>query len=158
MTEQLERFGMDHFQFRWVDNQHRDWRRQQINLNPNGLQSLEHQLHLGLQAMNLAQLAFTIILLPQKETELYALVKRTADMRLDINTVCCVRKTPRNSSDMKIQNDPSVLGNMKVKLNLKSSARSADRRLEATSRLLNNKTMLVGMDVASCFYQPSGTY
>lgn len=150
MSQQLQRFGMDFFRFQPIGlpvGASPDWGRHEIVLNNNA--GVADQLLNGFNGKGLANMAFTVVLLQRRDTTLYPIVKKVADMRLDLNTICCVRKLTKITREYKIQSDGSILGNMKVKLNLKSSPNTADRGLGSPLRLLNTKTMIVGMDVVS---------
>lgn len=153
------------------------WARSAQILEPDFVQA-EQTLTTRLTLIKRARpdLAFVIVLLPKRDTDLYTIVKRAADLNVNINVVCCVRKKPRQPGGAvrggnrgrgrgrgrggrggqqgdqprqhpEITTDANIIANMQMKINLKSHDSSIDRRLTDRSALLSEKTMVVGMDV-----------
>lgn len=93
-----------------------------------------------------------MILLPERVSpNMYAFIKEVADHRVQVIVACCTKKPARQGGNQApaITTDLSIMGNMLMKINLKSSKSSADRRLTAKTVLLEDKTMIVGIDVVS---------
>ena len=84
------------------------------------------------------------IMLPQRDTALYQIVKCAAD-NAGIHTICQVMRGGRPVIGL-----PNI-GNMLMKFNLKMSRDSVNQRIRAINNnqipYLNNSTMLIGMDV-----------
>jgi len=114
-------------------------------------QGLERNFNTILSAMKTGKSKplFTVIVLPKRELELYALVKRVAEIKVGgANVVCCVPK----SGALPIGDDTknfNIRVNMISKINLKSGSRTAGHAWKQVPALLQGGTMVVGMDVVS---------
>lgn len=88
---------------------------------------------------------FTVVLLPERDQDLYAMVKDVADRELGHVTACCVRKKGE------IPTSRPTLASIIMKINLKLNKESVDRKIKSLStyKLLDGETMIVGMDVVS---------
>jgi len=92
---------------------------------------------------------FVVIVLPRRDLDLYARVKRVAELGVGATVVCCVPKRQRLPSDPKDNNQYNIRANMISKINLKSDSTAAGHAWTHTPALLQGETMVVGMDVVS---------
>ena len=99
-------------------------------------------------------LKLVFILLPAKEVGLYALVKRVADQKVGMHTVCIVCQR-RRGKPYGPPSDPAFLGNVLLKCNLKMGVVGVNQKLmpKHATPILNDDTMLIGADVVSTIYQ-----
>jgi eukaryotic translation initiation factor 2C len=122
------------------------------NIIGNHLASLKNTKH---------SIKLVVILLPDNDSTLYAMIKRVGDLRLGIHTVCHVQKPPpkvlksAKTRDRSIKapqygpkSDLTTLANLHMKVNLKLGERSANQVLAKNSdKVLTPQTMLIGYDV-----------
>ncbi|KAF3481133.1 uncharacterized protein GIQ15_03892 [Arthroderma uncinatum] len=99
--------------------------------------------------------AFTIIVLPGYDAELYSQVKYFADMKYGCHTLCVVPKPPKNAGQgapLEINKQPSYLANLALKINLKLGGVNHQLEVAQTSRS-SPRIMYLGIDVT----HPTGT-
>jgi hypothetical protein len=87
-----------------------------------------------------------VILLPEKDYELYAAIKRAADNVLGIATVCLVM-TRRVPQGLMPKTDLGTLANICMKMNLKVDTRTVNQALKSKPPILQDRTMIIGIDV-----------
>ena len=91
------------------------------------------------------------VLLPEKDSRLYATVKRIGECELAIQTICHVCKW--NTDQEKRfdyfgpKYDAQTLANLLLKFNLKLTNKGVNQKLSTKSPVLTSDTMLMGMDV-----------
>ena len=98
-----------------------------------------------------------IVLLPDKDASTYAMVKRLFDQKLGLHSIChVVGYYEKWVNNQKIEYfgpmyDGNFLANLYMKFNLKcgSNTGSANQVLQNKGPLLDNTTMIMGMDVVS---------
>ena len=104
----------------------------------------EDVLHAGLEALTNSRgepVELIVIVLDRREVERYSIIKRWADSRVGIPTVCSVRpKFIKRSND--------TFGNMALKINLKMGGINHMLDDRAFGKLLKMKTMIMGADVS----------
>jgi eukaryotic translation initiation factor 2C len=82
---------------------------------------------------------FALIIMPDKGTQLYSVIKSLADIQYGFHTVCCVRESL-------LKKNPQYYANVALKFNLKAGG--VNHRLkEEHSIIKTGKTMVVGYDV-----------
>lgn len=93
------------------------------------------------------EIKLVLITLPAKNTKLYAMIKRVADVHVGIHTICAVTGWQRaDGMDFwGIKHSAQFLGNLLLKYNLKLGG--INHRLDDQKGLLSKSTMFVGMDV-----------
>jgi len=96
-----------------------------------------------------SKLLFVVIILPRRDLDLYARVKRIAELELGCTVVCCVPKRGKLPSDTTQNSQYNIRANMISKINLKSASTAAGHAWSQTPALLQGETMVVGMDVVS---------
>ena len=99
-------------------------------------------------------LKLLFVLLPAKEVDLYALLKRVADQQLGIHTVCIVCKQPGTKWYGPPTQAP-FLGNVLLKFNLKMGLWGTNQALLSgkSTPILDDDTMLMGADVVCAVVQ-----
>ncbi|KAI1618837.1 Piwi domain-containing protein [Exophiala viscosa] len=94
-----------------------------------------------------------VVLLPQKDMELYSAIKRIGDQRLGLPTVCHVL-TPEDD-ELKANSSPGFPANLSMKINLKADAKSVNQALAQKPGMLGEGTMILGIDVTHAVSQQS---
>lgn len=99
-----------------------------------------------------------LVILPDKDAELYGLVKRAGELQdgAGVHTICLAvgkNKTLREGQWIPYVGpklDAGFMANLHMKFNMKLSRKSANQTLATnTDKVLTAKTMLVGIDVVS---------
>ena len=88
-----------------------------------------------------------IVILPSKDSSLYAMVKKVGDRTCGIQTICHVAKTSTDEKDWGPSTNQATLANLMLKLNLKMGIGSVNHTLKVMPALLKRTTMLMGIDV-----------
>lgn len=145
------------------------------------LNSAENSLYAQIQRFKQQEPKFVLfVLLPSKDAETYAMVKRVGDQALGVPTICHVCKKRRYpvedeklsmkkakpqqkaKSDQEEQPEkiekffgpdvgPQFIGNLLMKYNLKARTTSVNQEFYSKVPLLDKDTMLMGLDVVSSF-------
>lgn len=96
------------------------------------------------------KLDLVVVLLPEKDMELYAAVKRVGDQDLGLATVCHVLRGPKNKDQppgVYPNMSPGLFSNLSMKINLKTDTNAVNQSLAVKRRMLAAGTMILGIDV-----------
>ncbi|KAK5952439.1 hypothetical protein OHC33_006482 [Knufia fluminis] len=154
---QLNAFGMTNVRFDPINgprpnDTYANWPASTFSVHQRDIDANERDLSAKFQQVKQKRCLFVVVLLPDRNNDLYAAIKKVADVQTQLNVACCIRKRWKlpgrgNFTPQRITNDANVIGNMLMKINLKSSNEAVDRQLTDKPDLLTGKTMIVGMDV-----------
>ncbi|KAK5089504.1 hypothetical protein LTR24_006146 [Lithohypha guttulata] len=140
--KQMKGYGMVNFNFhRYPDG----WDSHRLGWNNSVRDTLFNRLE-NIMASSVPP-QFVVIVLPRRDLDLYATVKRVAELDVGATVVCCVPKGQRLPSDPNNNNQYNIRANMISKINLKSDSTAAGHGWRHTPALLKGETMVVGMDV-----------
>ncbi|KAK2751052.1 Nucleolar Complex 2 protein [Myotisia sp. PD_48] len=105
--------------------------------------------------IKMARWAFTIVILPEQDTEVYSQVKYSADVKHGFHTLCVAPKLPKQggyNAVREINTHPSCLANLALKVNLKLGG--VNHQLETPQNdQFRARIMYLGIDVT----HPTGT-
>lgn len=87
-----------------------------------------------------------VFLLPTKDQELHASIKKAGDVDIGISTVCHVMGNDRGFLRPR-SSDLSLLSNICLKINLKMGTTTVNQALQTRSSSLTASTMILGIDV-----------
>ncbi|KAK4934814.1 hypothetical protein LTR10_024007 [Elasticomyces elasticus] len=88
-----------------------------------------------------------VVLLPEKDMELYSTVKRIGDQGLGLATVCHVLKTNARKTRVWPLTSPQFFANLSMKINLKADNTAVNQALANKPGMLAEGTMILGIDV-----------
>ncbi|KAJ9605777.1 hypothetical protein H2200_009626 [Cladophialophora chaetospira] len=91
---------------------------------------------------------FVVLFLPAKDQDLYSAIKRSGDQELGLTTICHVTHDARVSQNkLHVKNDWGFLGNLTMKINLKTRRDAVNHTLRYRAPILDKPTMVLGIDV-----------
>ncbi|KAL9627282.1 MAG: hypothetical protein Q9164_007650, partial [Protoblastenia rupestris] len=108
----------------------------------------EDALRIRLQLFQRKEVKLVLVTLPARNTNIYAMIKRAADVHVGIHTICTVAgpQLVEGERFRGIKSSPQFLGNLLLKYNLKLGGINHHLH-DHLDGILRKTTMFVGMDV-----------